>query len=50
MIALSTFKKILDRNEERLPLLTLDDFFNGNTAEDSIAPNQWGFVEYATKD
>ena len=43
MIALSSFKKILDRNEERLPLLTLDDFFNGNTAEDSIAPNQWGF-------
>lgn len=43
MIALSTFKKILERNEERLPLLTLDDFFNGNTAEDSIAPNQWGF-------
>ena len=36
-------KKILERNEERLPLLTLDDFFNGNTAEDSIAPNQWGF-------
>lgn len=43
MIALSTLKKILERNEERLPLLTLDDFFNGNTAEDSIAPNQWGF-------
>ena len=43
MLALSTLKKILERNEERLPLLTLDDFFNGNTAEDSIAPNQWGF-------
>ena len=37
MIALSTLKKILERNEERLPLLTLDDFFNGN-------------MEYATKD
>ena len=43
MIELSTFKKILEENEERLPLLTLDEFFNGNTAEDSIAPNQWGF-------
>lgn len=43
MIALSTFKKILEENKERLPLLTLDEFFNGNTAEDSIAPNQWEF-------
>ena len=43
MIELNTFKKILEENEERLPLLTLDEFFNGNTAEDSIAPNQWGF-------
>ena len=43
MIELNTFKKILEENEERLPLLTLDEFFNGNTAEDPIAPNQWGF-------
>lgn len=43
MIELSTFKKILEENEERFPLLTLNDFFNGNTKEDSIAPNQWGF-------
>ena len=43
MIEFNTFKKILEENEERLPLLTLDEFFNGNTAEDSIAPNQWGF-------
>ena len=43
MIELSTFKKILEENEERLPLLTLDEFFNGNTVEDSIAPNQWEF-------
>ena len=43
MIELNVFKKILEENEECLPLLTLDDFFNGNTVEDSIAPNQWGF-------
>lgn len=40
MIELNTFKKILEENEERLPLLTLDEFFDGNTEEDSIAPNQ----------
>ncbi len=43
MIELNTFKKILEENEEHLPLLTLDEFFNGNTEEDSIAPNQWGY-------
>ena len=43
MIELSTLEKRLDENEERFPLLTLDEFFEGNTAEDSIAPNQWGF-------
>ena len=43
MIELNTFKKLLEENEECLPLLTLDEFFNGNTEEDSIAPNQWGF-------
>lgn len=43
MIELNTFKKILEENEERFPLLTLDEFFNGNIAEDSIAPNQWEF-------
>lgn len=41
MIALNRFKKILEDNEERFPLLTLDEFFKGNTEEDSIAPNQW---------
>jgi len=40
MIGLKVFKKILDENEKRLPLLTLTEFFEGNTAEDSIAPNQ----------
>ena len=39
MIELNTFKKILEEDEERLPLLTLDEFFDGNTEEDSIAPN-----------
>lgn len=43
MIELKKFKKILEENEERLPLLTLDEFFDGNTVEDSIAPNQWEF-------
>ena len=43
MIELDAFQKIMDENEDRLPLLTLDEFFEGNTAEDSIAPNDWGF-------
>ena len=42
MIELNAFKKRLDENDDRLPFLTLDEFFEGNTAEDSIAPNQWG--------
>lgn len=41
MIELNRFKKLLEDNEERFPLLTLDEFFKGNTEEDSIAPNQW---------
>ncbi|MGF7123723.1 hypothetical protein AB4Z09_09895 [Rhodococcus sp. TAF43] len=28
---------------DRLPLLTLSEFFDGNTQEDSLAPNQWGY-------
>ncbi|KRC63061.1 hypothetical protein ASE14_04560 [Agromyces sp. Root81] len=28
---------------DRLPLLTLEEFFDGNEAEDSLAPNQWGY-------
>ncbi|MDO5096425.1 MAG: hypothetical protein Q4D65_07675 [Peptostreptococcaceae bacterium] len=43
MIELKAFKKILEENEGHLPLLTLNEFFCGNTEEDSIAPNQWGF-------
>ena len=42
MIELNVFEKLMDENDDRLPLLTLDEFFEGNTAEDSIAPNQWG--------
>lgn len=42
MIELDMFKKLMQENGGRLPLLTLDEFFNGNTSEDSIAPNQWG--------
>lgn len=41
MIEINKFKKTLEDNEERFPLLTLDEFFKGNTEEDSIAPNQW---------
>lgn len=43
MIDVYTFKNLMDENNDRLPLLTLDEFFEGNTAEDSIAPNDWGF-------
>lgn len=43
MIELNTFKKLLEDNDERFPLLTLDEFFDGNTEEDTIAPNQWGY-------
>lgn len=25
------------------PMLTLDEFFDGNEQEESLAPNQWGF-------
>ena len=43
MIELDTFKKLMVENNDRLPLLTLDEFFEGNTAEDSIAPNGCDF-------
>jgi len=32
-----------DAAGEKRPLLTLTEFFEGNTEEDSIAPNQWGY-------
>ena len=43
MIERNTFQKIMDENGQRLPLLTLDEFFEGNQEEDSIAPNQCDF-------
>ncbi|SDB67061.1 hypothetical protein [Butyrivibrio sp. INlla16] len=42
MIDINTFKDKLNTDPERLPLLTLDEFFEDNHEEDSIAPNQWG--------
>ena len=35
-------KCIAEFGNERFPLLTLTEFFSGNTEEESIAPNQWG--------
>ena len=43
VIAPAKFKKMLDENDGRFPLLTLDEFFKDNTEEDSIAPNQWEY-------
>lgn len=42
MIKLDALKRIMEENDDCLPLLTLDEFFEGNTAEDAIAPNDWG--------
>lgn len=41
MIDLTAFKNIMSESDKKLPLVTLDEFFDGNTSEDSIAPNQW---------
>ena len=30
-------------DEDHLPVVTLDEYFDGNEQEDSIAPNQWGY-------
>ena len=40
MITFDEFKKRFEEDEEKLPLLTLDEFFEDNEAEDSIAPNE----------
>ena len=40
---MDVFKQKLGEDREHLPLLTLDEFFDGNPEEDSIAPNQWGY-------
>ena len=42
MIEANVFKQILEENEGHFPMLTLDEFFSGNSEEDAIAPNQWG--------
>ena len=43
-IFIETFKSRIANIESRqLPLLALNEFFSGNTEEDSIAPNQWGY-------
>jgi hypothetical protein len=41
-----SFNEVLQRScaaGGKLPLLALPEFFEGNSGEDSIAPNQWGF-------
>ena len=43
MMEPNVFKKLMEENDDRLPLLTLDEFFEGNTEEDSIAPNDCGY-------
>ena len=43
MIELRTFQARLEEADGQLPLLTLNEFFEGNPEEDSIAPNDWGF-------
>lgn len=44
MIGADEFRRLLEENKGRFPLLTLDEFFSGNSDEDSIAPNQWGYM------
>ena len=39
VIELNEFIKIINECENRLPLLTLDEFFSENKVEDSIAPH-----------
>lgn len=41
MIDIGQFRARSQAQNDALPLLTLDEFFTGNTDEDSIAPNQW---------
>lgn len=41
MIETKVFKKIMKENGDKFPLLILNEFFEGNSEEDSIAPNQW---------
>ena len=40
MIGLEALQALLREDENHLPLLTLEEFFEGNQEEDAIAPNQ----------
>lgn len=43
MIELDVFRRRMEEDKEHLPLLTLEEFFDGNLEEASIAPNQWEY-------
>lgn len=43
MIELTEVRRRAAAAEDRFPLLTLAEFFEGNTVQDSIAPNEWGY-------
>lgn len=40
---LEKIQKLDAIDAEHFPVVTLDDYFVGNTQEDSIAPNDWGY-------
>jgi len=40
MISIQEYKNKVAETLDDFPLLTLDEFFDGNSVEDSIAPNQ----------
>lgn len=40
---LEKLERLDDIDSERLPVVSLDEYFLGNEQEDSIAPNQWGY-------
>lgn len=39
-----------DVDSEHFPVVTLDEYFTGNTDEESIAPNQWGYRRPSIKE
>ncbi len=43
MISRTTLGLRSEAAEDRSPLLMIDEFFDGNRDEESLAPNQWGF-------
>jgi len=42
MISIQEYKNKVIETHDEFPLLTLDEFFDGNSDEDAIAPNQRG--------